>query len=129
MVRAALPIMLACLMTTLPDDALAQDASATQYADRLDEWVAKGGDPAKSAEVKKNCEELALEMAPSNERMQLKTSLRREYVFRVDTCVKMTMNRAHPKPRFVEREEIMDLCKETEVPLFPLLCRRSGLIK
>jgi hypothetical protein len=99
------------------------------FLQKLDAWVAAGGDRATiPTEVHDACELLTIITADASERLKLKTTDRREFEFRQETCIKMTVNRAHPRPKFIEREEIMSLCEEESVPLFPLLCRQSGLI-
>ena len=96
----------------------------------LDHWVQSGGDiKAVQAEVVKPCGKLIMSQAGAFERLQLITFYRSEFDFRVDVCVKMTVNRRYPQPEFQNSNVEHMICgdKNSFHEVFRHLCQRSGL--
>ncbi len=93
----------------------------------LDQWTNAGGQVKKvQQDLVVNCGKLVMLKASAGERKAFMASDREEFDFRVDVCVKMTVNRVHPQPEFGKPEIVKSICdggNET----FKTLCKRSGL--
>ena len=101
----------------------------SNYFSTLDGWVSRGG-PVNEVQgtVAETCGKLVMATAGGAEKLLLSTTQREEFHFRVDVCVKMTINRVHPQPEFKKKKIVTMICDESkEVPLFGKLCKRSGL--
>lgn len=100
------------------------------YTQQLDDWVSSGGDVGVvQSQVIANCGKLVISQAGVFERLQLVTFYRDEFDFRVDVCLKMTVNRLYKQPEF-EKPELVHMICDDPLPyheLFRRLCRRSGL--
>jgi hypothetical protein len=97
---------------------------------KLDSWVKSGGtvDTVQS-KVVETCGNLVLGQAGAIERLQLLTFYGDELDFRIDVCVKMTVNRLYKQPEFEKPELVNMICDDPKPfhELFPRLCSRSGL--
>lgn len=107
-----------------------------QYLSNLDRWVSDGerlSEPQLLASINRdlgpNCGKLVMLVASNSERSSFLTAKgREEYDFRVDVCIKMTVNRVHPQPEFAKAEIVQEICTSRTKP-FAVLCQRSGLMK
>ena len=98
------------------------------YFKRLDQWVRDGGKPGEvQRTVVRTCGKLVMLTASSRKRLSFTGKNRKEFDFRVDVCVKMTVNRIHPQPEFKKPEIVNMICRETKVRLFKEMCVRFGL--
>jgi hypothetical protein len=97
------------------------------YAGRLDKWVQDGGQiPTAQDQVINNCGKLVMSQAGPLGVLSYMTFDREDFHFRVDVCLKMTVNRVHKQPEFEKPEILREICGG-ENDLFLRLCRRSGL--
>lgn len=100
------------------------------YMQRLDGWVEAGGDPQTvEAVVIESCGRLVMSQAGWFERVQLATTYRDEYAFRLDVCTKMTVNRLYKQPELEEPELVRMICGDTHPyhELLVRLCKHDGL--
>lgn len=98
-----------------------------KYFAGLDHWVRDGGNVKTVQQaVVEPCGELVTLNATKTEAVGFLTTNREEFDFRVDVCVKMTVNRVHKQPEFEKPEIVGMICGSGNV-LFEKLCRRSGL--
>jgi len=105
----------------------ATDKVKEQYFSSLDHWVESGGNiDTVQKSVVENCGKLTMATASLSEKAQFITTDQEEFHFRVDVCVKMTVNRVHPQPEF-EKSDIVNMICDGDTPFFQLLCLRSGL--
>lgn len=99
-----------------------------QYYGTLDAWVARGGQIDEvQGTVVPTCSKLVMWTATAGEKISFTTTDRREYDFRVDVCVKTTVHRVHAQPQLQDPRIVQTLCRESKLPLYVELCRRSGL--
>ncbi len=97
------------------------------YTHRLDAWVNGGGTVADvQSQVIENCGKLVISQAGIIEAARLATIDHDELDFRVDVCMKMTVNRVYKQPEF-EKPEIVAMICDGSHELFRRLCQRSGL--
>jgi hypothetical protein len=98
------------------------------YFGTLDSWVTRGGPTEEwQKSVLDTCGKLVMMGLSPGERLRLATVRRDEYGFRVDVCAKMTANRVHSQPEFLNKKLVAEICDDKQVDLFPKLCARSGL--
>ena len=96
------------------------------YFKNLDSWVQNGGDVNTVQEiVVENCGKLVMITVDSVEKLQLSTIKRDEFDWRLDVCVKMTVNRVHPQPEF-ENPKIINMICNDDVRLFQKMCKQNG---
>lgn len=96
------------------------------YFKNLDDWVKNGGNVKKVQDiVVENCGKLVMVTVDSVEKLQLSTTKRDEFDWRLDVCVKMTVNRVHPQPEF-KNQKIIDMICNNDVTLFQKMCRQNG---
>jgi hypothetical protein len=98
------------------------------YFKTLDDWVARGGqiDEVQKSVVE-TCGKLVMWAASAREKIGFMASQRSEFDFRVDVCMKMTVNRVHKQPEFEKPELVQTICDKSGILLFTKLCKRSGL--
>jgi hypothetical protein len=98
------------------------------YLETLNGWVKRGG-PVNEIQdtVVQTCGKLVMLNVSASEKVALSTTQKEEYHFRVDVCMKMTVNRVHPQPEFEKKEIVKMICQESKVALFKKLCEQSGL--
>jgi hypothetical protein len=99
-----------------------------RYYQTLDNWVHRGA-PLDQVQdtVVATCGKLVFLTASSSEQRGFVSTDQEEFHFRVDVCMKMTVNRVHPQPEFEDREMVSMICDESGIELFSKLCVRSGL--
>ncbi len=99
-----------------------------RYFGTLDAWVARGG-PVDEVQqtVVETCGKLVMLTASAAEKAALATTRREDFHFRVDVCMKITVNRVHPQPEFEKKETVTIICDRIEVGLFKKLCKWSNL--
>ncbi len=104
------------------------DELESEYFSMLDGWAQRQG-PINEVQdtVGETCGKLVMLSASSSERMAFVSTQREEFDFRVDVCIKMTVNRVHPQPEFENKAIVEMICNNNQVVLFKKLCRRSGL--
>lgn len=118
----------AFLFIGVPVLARAEDKLEAEYYRRLDDWVTRGGPiPEVQDTVVQTCGKLVMWTASVAEKLAFTTTRRDDFDFRVDVCVKMTVNRVHPQPEFEKPHLVKMICDESNVRLFVALCERSGL--
>jgi hypothetical protein len=112
---------------TVPLEEVFGDALEAQYLRALDGWVARGG-PISEVDhtVVPACGQLVMVRLSTGEKIALSTTRRKDFHFRVDVCVKTTVNRVYPQPDLT-KENVAAVCDDPRVPLFAVLCKRSGL--
>jgi hypothetical protein len=101
----------------------------TFYAQRLNTWVADGGDvKAVQSQVVEICRKLVMSQAGLVEQVTL-IIYSDELDYRVGVCTKMTVNRVHKQPAFSEPDLVNMICDDPFPyhALFQRLCRISGL--
>ena len=105
-----------------------ESALREKYLMGLDAWVDNGGQVALlQEEVLETCGMLVMLEASAAEKIQLVTTRREDFHFRVDVCAKMTVNRVHAQPEFQQEDTIAVICDQAKIQLFDLLCVHSGL--
>lgn len=103
------------------------DALEEQYLRALDGWVARSGPENEiQGTVLRTCGKLVMASVSTGEKIALSTTRREDYRFRVGVCAKMTVNRVYPQPELT-KENVAAVCDDPGVPLFAVLCKRSGL--
>jgi hypothetical protein len=97
------------------------------YRRRLDSWVSGGGSASEiQSGVGENCGKLVFASAGVFENIRYITFGREDFDFRVDVCMKMTVNRVYKQPEF-ENEKIVSTICDGGIEFFRQLCRQSGL--
>jgi hypothetical protein len=104
------------------------DKLQEHYFKTLDDWVTQGGslDNVQKT-VAGTCGKLVMWAASAREKVGFMASQRAEFDFRVDVCVKMTVNRVYKQPEFEKPQLVQSICDKSGVTLFTMLCKRSGL--
>ena len=104
------------------------DKLEAEYYRRLDDWVARGGPiPEVQDTVVQTCGKLVMWTATATEKLAFTTTRRDDFDFRVDVCVKLTVNRIHPQPEFEKPHLVKMICDESNIKVFVALCERGGL--
>jgi len=97
------------------------------YFQALDAWVESGGDIKQvQKELVKNCGKLVLASVPVKTAAAMMGPRREDFHFRVDVCVKTTVNRVHPQPEFKIQKILTAICG-SNIKLFRELCQKTGL--
>src|SRR3954453_18373134 len=82
------------------------------YLNRLDAWVAAGGDTNKiQNEVLESCGRMMYLRDPSLGTATTK-ELRESLDMRIDVCAKITVHRVHPQPEFSKPEIVRIVCED-----------------
>jgi len=99
------------------------DQVKEKYLGQLDQWASQGGDvDIVQSAVVQPCGRLVMLMATKQQLKGYLTNERETFDFRVDTCVKMAVNKVHGQPEFSNAEIVDALCFTGPDPLFDLLC-------
>lgn len=111
---------------------LASERLSNKQIAALDFWAARPAAktfddvlPTVNAEVMPACGELAFAQATALERLWLITFGRDELDFRVDVCVKMTVNRNYPQPEFLDTALVGQICGG-KTRIFERICKHNG---
>jgi hypothetical protein len=104
-----------------------RDRTFALYTGKLDDWVTRSGSPQQiQSSVVEPCGKIVMSQVGPIEMIRLATIDREEFDFRVDVCVKMTINRLHAQPEFENAELVKSIC-EGDYDLFRRLCQHSGV--
>lgn len=100
------------------------------YVERLDKWVAGGGDVNSIQEqVVTNCGKLFYMHVDPKKIPNLSKEEREHYDDLIDMCVKITVTRIEVQPEFEKPEVIQLVCTDvaSNYPIFVKLCQKAKL--